>query len=160
MAATFLPPNRVSDTEKTLRGLLLPGQRRLHFTREGDRRRKNLLAAMRSLTVQVAIWQATGFPEMLARTKCVTPVIQGALKCDAESLVLERDESIEASDRRLIFEISQSEDTSKHLSFRHSVAHHEPLLWVSDAVAWSYARGGDWVRRASPLVEDRVVTVP
>lgn len=115
---------------------------------------------MRSLTVQVAIWQATGFPERLARTICITPVIQGALECDAESLVLERDESIEASDRRLIFEISQSEDIGKHLSFRHSAAHHHPLLWVSDAVAWSYARGGDWVRRASPLVEDRVVTVP
>jgi hypothetical protein len=34
--------------------------------------------------------------------------------------------------------------------------HEEPLLWVPDAIAWAVGRGGDWRRRAEPLL-DKVV---
>ena len=39
------------------------------------------------------------------------------------------------------------------LTFRHVAAHEEPLLWLPDAIAWAIGRGGDWRRRAEPLVE-------
>jgi hypothetical protein len=160
VAATFLPPRGIFDSEKFLRSLLLPGQRRLHFTREGERRRKILLTAMGKLDIQVAIWQVSGRPEGLARTMCITSIAQSALELNAESLVLETDESIEASDRRLLFELSSAADKGRQLAFQHSAPHHQPLLWVSDAIAWCYAKGGMWAERASPLVEDRVVVLP
>ena len=43
------------------------------------------------------------------------------------------------------------------LHYRHAVPHEYPLLWVSDAVAWCYSSGGDWMRRAEPLVESRLI---
>ena len=42
------------------------------------------------------------------------------------------------------------------LTFGHASAHEEPLLWVPDAIAWAVGRGGDWRRRAEPLL-DKVV---
>jgi hypothetical protein len=30
---------------------------------------------------------------------------------------------------------------------------HEPLLATADAVAWAYGAGGDWRRRAEPMIE-------
>jgi hypothetical protein len=32
----------------------------------------------------------------------------------------------------------------------------EPLLWVSDAVAWAMGAGGDWRRRVEPMIDEVV----
>jgi hypothetical protein len=157
VAATSVPPDRIQDCQKTLRGLLLPGQTRLHFTREGDRRRKVILAEMAKLDVWVGIWQVAGLREREARRICLTAVVEAAFQTQAESVIFERDESLERSDRRLVFELSQRFAETKPVPFRHSDPQEQPLLWVSDAVAWCYSRGGDWTRRVSPLVGHRVV---
>jgi hypothetical protein len=39
------------------------------------------------------------------------------------------------------------------MTYRHATAHEEPLLWLPDAIAWAVGRGGDWRRRAEPLLE-------
>ena len=45
------------------------------------------------------------------------------------------------------------------LSYQHAAPGDHALLWVSDMVAWCCYQGGDWIRRASPLiVETRVLT--
>jgi hypothetical protein len=41
------------------------------------------------------------------------------------------------------------------LAYRHSARHEEPLLWIPDAIAWSYTRGGAWrhqVRRLADVI--------
>lgn len=38
------------------------------------------------------------------------------------------------------------------LTYEHMRPHEEPILWVSDAVAWAYGAGGDWRRRVTPAV--------
>jgi hypothetical protein len=45
-------------------------------------------------------------------------------------------------------------------AFRHAGAHEEPLLWLPDAIAWAVGRGGDWRRRAEPLLEKVVELEP
>ena len=42
------------------------------------------------------------------------------------------------------------------MQYRHVTPHEHPLLWVSDAVAWCYSNGGDWIRRVEAIVESRV----
>ena len=70
----------------------------------------------------------------------------------AARLVLERDASIEAADRRILREeLRRVDDTT--MRYGHLDAHEEPLLWVADAVAWAQQAGGDWPRRFAPLVQ-------
>jgi hypothetical protein len=38
------------------------------------------------------------------------------------------------------------------LTYELEVPRKEPLLWLADAIAWSYAKGGDWQRRVNPLI--------
>ena len=38
------------------------------------------------------------------------------------------------------------------LRYDHLRATAEPLLWVPDAVAWAWCRGGQWRRSAEPLI--------
>lgn len=39
-------------------------------------------------------------------------------------------------------------------TYVHLKRHEEPLLWVSDAVAWCHQKGGPWIARAAPLVAE------
>jgi len=50
-------------------------------------------------------------------------------------MVLEADETVLASDRRLLAEVTGGSD----LTFRymHKRAHEDPLLWPADLVAWA-----------------------
>ena len=38
----------------------------------------------------------------------------------------------------------------------HLSPYEEPLLWVSDAVAWAVGAGGDWRRRVEPMIDEVV----
>lgn len=74
-------------------------------------------------------------------------------------IVLERDESIEQSDRKVLFREVQRYGLTGQLSYAFETAHHEPLLWVADAIAWSYTKGGDWKRHSQPLITG-ITTLP
>jgi hypothetical protein len=39
------------------------------------------------------------------------------------------------------------------LGYEHFRPHEDPMLWASDAIAWSYGAGGEWRRRVSGLIE-------
>ncbi|GAB90929.1 hypothetical protein GORHZ_119_00580 [Gordonia rhizosphera NBRC 16068] len=38
------------------------------------------------------------------------------------------------------------------LVYEHQRPAAEPMLWVSDAVVWCYAKGGEWRRRVQPVI--------
>lgn len=70
-------------------------------------------------------------------------------------LIIERDESLERDGRRLIADTIRHAESSG-MQYRHVAPHEHPLLWVSDAVAWCYSNGGEWIRRVDAIVESRV----
>lgn len=49
LAVAMFDERRLADARKGLRSMLLPGQRRLHFTRESPARRRAILAALSRL---------------------------------------------------------------------------------------------------------------
>lgn len=65
---------------------------------------------------------------------------------------LESDETMDERDRRDLARLIK-EHACPDLLYLHERAAQEPLLAVSDAIGWAWARGGDWRRLASPLVE-------
>lgn len=135
--------------------LLKPGQRRIHFKSESDSRRRLILSRMCALEVRASVWIVKQRPDKEARPLSFSALIEEAARDGVGQLVIERDASVEQADRRLIAEILRREDVVG-FQYRHAAPHEHPLLWVSDAVAWCYSSGGDWVRRAEAIVETRV----
>lgn len=67
------------------------------------------------------------------------------------TLILEQDDSLLAWDRRQLYRLARP--LVGDVQYRHSRAADELLLCVPDAIAWCWAKGGDWRRRIVPLVE-------
>ncbi|CAM5380591.1 hypothetical protein LSHI6S_01898 [Leifsonia shinshuensis] len=66
-------------------------------------------------------------------------------------MILERDESIERTDRQLIA-AALARNNGFRLGYEHTSPNEHALLWVSDMVAWCCYKGGDWLRRVQPLI--------
>ena len=152
LVATSSEINSLRYSEKALRKLLKPSQRRLHFKSERDSRRREILSVMSRLELSVTVFVCQGLSEKEARAICLKALIGMAVDSEIFSLVIERDESIVQADRKVIAGILLAQETS--LPYSLVGPHEHPLLWVSDAVAWCFNSGGDWLRRSSPIVDD------
>ncbi|TQJ31089.1 hypothetical protein [Microbacterium sp. SLBN-146] len=155
VVATATAIHDVHTSERALRDLLKPGQRRIHFKSESDSRRRHLLSRMCGLDVRVSVWVVKQRSDKEARPLSLGALTEEAVRVGVSQLIIERDESLERADRRLIANTIRRVGSSE-MQYRHVAPHEHPLLWVSGAVAWCYSNGGDWVRRVEAIVESRV----
>jgi hypothetical protein len=144
----------VQPLRAALRRLQRPGQRRIHFVKERDSRRRELLSAMTELDLTARIYCSPRSVKE-SREVCLTALIADIAPAGASLLVLESRESMNHHDVRVL-DAALRKHGSQTLRYRHLSAYEEPLLWVSDAVAWAMGAGGDWRRRAAPLIEEIV----
>ena len=72
-------------------------------------------------------------------------------------LVLERDDSLPVHDERAIT-AARGRD-AELVRYQHVRAVDEPLLWVPDAVAWSWCRDRSWRALVAPVVAAAVQVV-
>jgi hypothetical protein len=152
VAAAAVAPARASETQRSIRQLTRPGQRRIHFKSENDSSRRSLLSAMCGLDVRVQLYIVRGEADKVARTMCLQALVSDLAESGAARLTIERDASLIQADRRTIREALHVHDYATALTYEHVAPADNALLWVSDAVAWCYQAGGDWMRRAGPLV--------
>ncbi|WP_377325663.1 hypothetical protein ACFJIY_11245 [Pimelobacter simplex] len=139
-----------------VRALALPGAERVHFTHERPARRRQLRASMRELDVQVTLYVARTRDHAAGRSACLKAILDDVVEVKAAMLVLELDDSVAVADRRLIAQRFRYEPDVPH--YRQLRAKEEPLLWISDALAWCAQRGGEWAEACAPLVvETRLV---
>jgi hypothetical protein len=159
LAATSVDPSREAQVRATLRRLTPPRQSRLHMRNEPDRRRRAILSSLERLPVPTTLYRASGAcgNQTTRRRACLAGLVAD-LATTADRLVLESDDQQDARDRRELVELTRSAGCRDTLRYEHLRASQEPLLCVPDAVAWSWARGGEWRRRVSGIVE-RVVDV-
>ncbi|MFF2277905.1 DUF3800 domain-containing protein [Agromyces sp. NPDC058126] len=158
IAAAIVMPNNAAQLEKELRKLARPGQRRIHFTNESDSSRRSLISAVEKLGIRGVVYQVKGTTDRIARPLCLEALINDLVTHDARHLILERDESVEVADRRIIAETLRRHDAHE-LRYQHAAGHEHALLWVSDMIAWCAYKGGDWRRRIEPLIiETRTLT--
>jgi hypothetical protein len=138
--------------------LRLPGQRRVHFSSERDGRRKQIIRVLIESGVQSVIYDAaTHRSEKAARDAVIGLLADDAAAMGADRLVLERDDSNVASDRRAIREHLVKAGRHDAVRYDHLRAHEECLLAVPDAIIWCWAKGGSWRKLISPLVTDVIV---
>ncbi|OUE29313.1 hypothetical protein BFL35_15945 [Clavibacter michiganensis] len=153
MVAVAVAAHDAPALRQQVRALVLPGQRRIHFTNESDSRRRAVLARLRDLGIRADVVHSDDRSELAARLSCLAAVVDlAAYRRDAR-IVLERDDSIEQIDRRFLFDQVDRRGLRGALSYTHETAHQEPLLGAADALAWSWTKGGDWPRRIAPMLE-------
>ncbi|MGN2642498.1 hypothetical protein ACTD5D_41255 [Nocardia takedensis] len=161
VVATFARPNDLTAARKALRKHLISGQRRIHFTKESDPRRRSICSMLCELSLEVVVYDASGIQNKATARQMSLSLIVGDLAAQrGNQLIIEQDDSLVASDRRILFEAVRKHEVAETLRYHHKRPHEEELLWVSDAVAWCWAKGGGWRDRVRPIVTDVRVVVP
>jgi hypothetical protein len=156
LAVTLCHGTDLVETRRQLRRCCLPGQRRVHFAGEQPRRRRQLLTSMASLEVRTSVYVARGHAPPTARALLLEAVVR-ALPDDTSRLTIESGDAQDARDRSTL---SRTGASRWGLRYDHRRANEEPLLWIPDAVAWSYGRTtGGWRQRLEHLglVDDVVI---
>lgn len=152
MVATVVVAGDLTALRRDVRALVFPGQRRIHFTKEGTERKKAVLSRFIELGIQSQVFHCATKDQVVGREMCIAAIVKHAVERSCRKVVIERDESIERADRRTVFREVRRHHRDDSLLYEFTAPHQEPLLWVADAIAWSYAKGGDWRRRVQPLI--------
>jgi hypothetical protein len=87
---------------------------------------------------------------VLARSACLSDMVPRLVELDVSRLVLESCQHQDAADRRVL--AAGVREHGGAFAYEHLRPVEDPLLWISDAIAWSYGAGGDWRRRAVDLI--------
>lgn len=154
LVAALVARDELTATRTLVRGLVMKGQRRLHMTKESDPRRRKITAALHGSGVHATIYDAGRRyrSELDARAACLTALVTDAASTGTSLLVLEQDESLLRWDRQQLIETTRAAGCRDNLRYEHRRPGSEQLLAIPDAIAWCWAKGGDWRRRVAPIV--------
>ena len=159
ICAVKVRPAALGSTRQALRRLCLPAQRRLHFEREQDRRRRQLLDEIARLEVTAFIYRCDDLNQISARMGCLRQLLIDHADTTSR-LVIEACETMDHRDRRLIFAMTREMRMESAFAYEHLRGFEEPILWASDAIAWAVGAGGSWHTRVSGLVAQVVDVKP
>jgi len=143
----------LSALRAVVRGLVLPGQQRIHMTKERDVRKAVIADALIAAGVRATIYDAhTHRRDVDARQACLTALAVDACRHPDPVLVLEQDDSVLQHDRRHLYQVTRT--VAPGLRYQHARAASEELLAIPDAIAWCWAKGGRWRARIQPTIVD------
>jgi len=153
----LVPASRVPPARRALRGLLLPGQRRVHTAKESPRRRRELLDVVAALDVQAVVLHVRrplGLHRVTARQMLVERACEEVSRSSVVSWQLDDQEPVQAARDRHDID-GHLHRTGESFVYDHRPSASEPLLWAIDAVLWAVGTGGEWRRRVSGIVDVR-----
>jgi len=143
LCATLVPGHGLAAARSHMRSLLISGQRRLHFASESPRRRKVLLQDIAKIPCQSMIHMAVGGEQVEARAAALESLMVELVDRSVERIVLDARQGQDHRDRAVIAR-ALGLDAGRDIQYQHLSSASEPLLWIPDAVAWSWGRGGQW----------------
>jgi len=85
------------------------------------------------------------------RMRCLEAVINYFADSDVAVLTLDRSNTM-GRDAKVLSNFKTIQE--RFVTYRHIASHQEPLLWLPDIVAWSYARGGHWRESVRPIIRE------
>lgn len=143
LAAALMDADAAEDVRKTLRGLLVPGQRKLHWRDEPAPRKALIaerIASLDALHLIVVRDDRRGESSERRRRKCLERMAweldqRGVVRFVAES----REATQNVRDMRVFNVMRSSRAISSRLRLFHEPGPAEPVLWLADAVAGAYA---------------------
>ena len=150
MCAASVSASDLESTRRSLRKLRLRGQQRIHFASESDSRRKSILATLTNLNVSNFVYVATGRDQPAARRAILQKMVADLRSNGVALFVLDSRQGQDHKDRATIHSLVGSNPEPAFEYYHHRSAH-EPILWIPDAVAWAWGRGGNWRRQVEHL---------
>ena len=150
MCAASVSASDLESTRRSLRKLRLRGQQRIHFASESDSRRKLILTALANLNVMNFVYVATGREQTAARRAILQIMVPDLRSKGVALFVLDSRQGQDHKDRVTIHSLMGSNPEPAFEYYHHRSAH-EPILWIPDAVAWAWGRGGNWRRQVERL---------
>lgn len=154
VAVAIVQPGHLRLLRQSLRGLLKPGQREIHFAKEKDDLRRRLADAISRLPVEVAIFSRTcDRCEEPARKTCFTAMTLDLVRRKTNRLVIDSRSHRDVIDEATLGNLLRN--TESKFSYEH-VATGEPLLWVADVAAWCYGAGSHWRKRIAPIIAQEI----
>lgn len=153
VAAAIVEPSRVRRLRQAMRGLLLPGQRELHFQRERPTRRRQLADEIARMPVEIAIYsRACDRYDEPARQECLHRLVQDLLVRQAHRMVIDSRKQDDIHDERTLRRVLGPHPSGSLLVYEHVDSTTESLLWIADAMAWCYGAGREWRKRVDPVI--------
>ncbi|OXM44213.1 hypothetical protein [Amycolatopsis alba] len=155
LCMTLVAPAQLTPARRELTSLLLPGGRELHFKKEKEPRRRQLIDRIAALEVTTAIYlgSCTRKTEEDTRQKCLERAVTDLLAKNAHRLVLDSRDHRDVHDRGTLQRALGYRPSKTELTYEHLNSTAEPLLWISDAVGWCFGASGAWRRRTSRLID-------
>lgn len=144
----------VASLRSALRELLLPNQRWLHTKDERDSRKRQIVRAIVTAGVQATVYCAGADyrTEKQRREACLRQLVRDNARAGETVVVFDQDDSLLSWDNQRLIEFTRAEDCRDTFRYEHKNAPTELLLAVPDAIAWCWAKGGDWRARIRPVV--------
>lgn len=127
VVAAVLAPRDLAPARTMMRGLCLPGQSRLHFTKERPGRRGEITAAICRMCVALDIYDATSIHDQRqARAGCLRQIVVDLAAAHAQRLVIEQDDSLLKHDQAVLYAAVQRAGVADSLTYEHLPARSEP----------------------------------
>jgi len=155
LVASVAVSGELEALRRVVRGLVLPGQRRVHMKDENDSRKRAIAAAIVGVGVEAVVYDAGRRyrTEREGRAECLRGLVEDAATAAGHTrLVIEQDDSLVSWDSQRLIELSRAAGCRDRLKYEHQRATAEQLLAIPDAVAWCWGKGGEWRRRIAPAV--------
>lgn len=150
MGCVLIEARHLADVRKEMRGLVVGGKR-LHFYQELDRTRRSVLTSLATMPLRVDLVvcvRGQRVSNFVARDACLTELTGRLQALSVPRLTIET----RHDDRDDHTTIIRSRAKHPTLVFDHVEGESEPLLWIADAVAWSYGAGGPWRALTEPVI--------
>lgn len=156
LCVALVEPAQLKPLRRKLAGLLMPGQRELHFYHEKPPRRRVVADKIARLPIAVRIYQTAYTPKTdeIARQECLDLAITDLLKIGSHRLVIDSRAERDRFDAKTIRNQLRDQPASCNFSYDHHDSKQEPLCWIADAAGWCFGAGGDWRRRIMPIIDD------
>ncbi len=137
VCAALIPADDCDDVREKLRTLLLPGQIKVHWSDEHERRRIRIVAVIQELQPMNVVVSHLEVPRRKTeryRRKCLETLYYELTSMKVQDLTLEsRTPAQDKSDRAHIVGL-QGQGLERALRIQHQRGGDEPLLWIADAV--------------------------
>lgn len=160
IAAVVVPGEDLPAARAVVRELLKAGQHHLHMKNEGLGRKETIAQTFVDDGLRATVYDAgrRHSTQLDARAACLSALIEDLAVSDLDTLiVLDQDETIVHSDRRLLYRAVRDAGRESTLRYEHRRAASEPLLGIPDAFAWCWAKGGHWRAHVRSAVSVRTV---
>jgi len=149
LVASVVDSSDLSLCRKLMREIVGRGQKKIHFNNESDDRRKVILDQIAQANIKSIIYFSECADDIGARYGCFSQLLREVPGIRCNRIVVESRESQDHRDEKWF--LSARSRLGYHVNLAHLPPHSDPLLWVPDAIGWSYGRKGQWRNKVTNL---------